>query len=79
MASVLYVPSTVSTTRRNGFRRTRPAVVDREEQAVRSQPATSGAAVVIDAFDDFVHCTHPGCCALRPMGEGVSCPACRRL
>jgi len=35
--------------------------------------------IVIDVLDDFVHCSHPGCCALRPIGDDAACPACSRL
>jgi hypothetical protein len=82
MASALYQPPASSSTRRNGFRRRPARAVDVRDDALHDAGAASpasGAAIVIDALDDFVHCTHPGCCALRPVGEGVRCPACQRF
>jgi hypothetical protein len=33
----------------------------------------------VDGFSDFIHCPHPGCCALRPIIDTQRCPACHRL
>ncbi len=77
MGSVVYLPAPASFTRRNGWRR--PAPVRSSEAVVYPELPGPRPGIVIDVLDDFVHCSHPGCCALRPIGDDAACPACSRL
>jgi hypothetical protein len=31
----------------------------------------------VDGLSDFIHCPHPGCCALRPLERSGLCPLCQ--
>jgi hypothetical protein len=86
MLYVVLLDSVRKVARRRPSRRVvhiaRPAVAARTTAPVGQLRRTRPDLPLIDAvdgFSDFIHCPHPGCCALRAIdGEG-RCPACGRL
>jgi hypothetical protein len=46
-------------------------------RSVDAPDLSSGGTVCIDSEQDFVQCHHPGCCALRPLGD-TECAVCGR-
>ncbi len=89
MAGVVFLDSVRRVTGRRAARRTVRVNV-RRPSSVGERPLAQPGVLrrtrpdlplidAVDGFSDFVHCPHPGCCALRPVDTGSRCAACGRI